>query len=59
MEMVNRKVTFRMYPTKSQGSQLHFLFHEHRRLYNRLLEERKSAWETEKKSLAFVDKFMD
>lgn len=46
---------YRVYPTKKQSTLLNQQLEECRWLYNQLLEERKIAWETEKKSLSYYD----
>jgi len=44
---------YRVYPTKKQARLLNDQLEECRWLYNHLLEERKNAWEKEKKSLNY------
>ena len=46
---------FRLYPKKSQVKKLEQTLEECRWLYNHLLNERKTSWENEKKSLSFYD----
>jgi putative transposase len=43
MKPVNRKVTYRMYPTAKQAKALEHLLTLHQRLYNAALDQRKTA----------------
>ncbi len=55
METVNRRVTYRMYPTRKQQLALERMHDLHRHLYNACLEERISAWRKCAISIGFVD----
>jgi putative transposase len=44
MELANRKVTYRLYPTASQESRMHEVKELHRQLYNAALQERIDAY---------------
>ncbi|MCF8566481.1 transposase [Alicyclobacillus tolerans] len=46
---------FRLYPTKGQRERIQFTLERCRLLYNRLLDERKVAYETHKTSLNYYD----
>ncbi|WP_436664448.1 RNA-guided endonuclease InsQ/TnpB family protein (plasmid) [Alicyclobacillus acidoterrestris] len=46
---------FRLYPTKEQQERIQFTLERCRLLYNRLLEERRIAYETEKTTLNYYD----
>jgi putative transposase len=54
-EPVNRKVTYKLYPSNEQKALLGNMFESHRKLYNTLLEQRIYAWKGNKKSLSFAD----
>ncbi|BBH52644.1 helix-turn-helix domain-containing protein [Fluviispira sanaruensis] len=41
---VNRKVNYKLYPSKAQKLLLENMFNNHRKLYNALLEQRIYAW---------------
>ncbi|MDX1901721.1 MAG: transposase [Gammaproteobacteria bacterium] len=53
--MINRKVTYRMYPNKKQADSLSDMFGIHLRVYNAALEERIRMYREENKSLSFSD----
>ena len=55
MTQVNRKVTYRLYPTARQEVVLSDTLRLHQRLYNAALEQRISAYRTRKVSLSYVD----
>lgn len=44
---------FKLYPTKAQAAALTETVEMHRRLYNRALAERKTAWETEQRGVTY------
>jgi len=46
---------FRLEPNTNQARELEIMLETHRRLYNECLEQRKTAWETEKKSVRYTD----
>ena len=45
METVNRRVTYRLYPTPAQADALQAQHDAHRCLYNAALEQRRAAWQ--------------
>ena len=51
--MVQRKATFRLYPSAVQSERLEDMLRLHQRLYNTALEERIRVWKEEKRSLSF------
>lgn len=53
--MTHRSYKFRFYPTKVQEQQLTQTFGAVRYVYNRGLEVRKNAWESERKSVGFYE----
>lgn len=53
--IVNRKVTYRLYPTSRQGHALADMFFAHRQLYNAALEQRITAYRRCGVSLSFAD----
>jgi len=55
MSLVNRKITYRLYPTKKQASVLYDVLRLHQRLFNAALEQRIDAYKKSKKTLSFVD----
>src|SRR3989338_7389775 len=55
MTEVNRKVTYRLYPTGQQKAVLLDTLRLHERLYNAALEQRITAYRTRKVSLSYVD----
>lgn len=50
---MNKALKYRLYPTKHQANLLQSQLDECRWLYNKLLEERRDAWENEQKSLSY------
>ncbi len=46
METVNRKVTYRLYPTAKQETAMLAIKRGHQQLYNAALEQRRAAWTT-------------
>ena len=53
--MLNRKVTYRLYPNVEQASRLQEMLGLHQRLYNTALEERIRVYKETGKGLSFVD----
>ena len=54
MQPVNRKVTYRLYPTKSQAQRLLEMLGAHQRLYNAALEQRRLAYRMRGVSIGFA-----
>jgi putative transposase len=54
-DVVNRKVNYKLYPSKGQKFLLENMFHHHHKLYNSLLEQRIYAWKGNQKSLSYED----
>lgn len=52
MESVNRRTTYRLYPTPAQALALEAQREAHRLLYNAALEQRKAAWSRQRISLS-------
>ena len=50
-----RAFEFRLYPNRNQRRCLAEMLETHRRLYNGALEQRKTAWEVEKRSVKYTD----
>lgn len=46
---------YRLYPTRQQETALATTLETHRHLYNRALEERKTAWESERRTVTFYE----
>ncbi|HEY0737197.1 MAG TPA: transposase [Herpetosiphonaceae bacterium] len=46
---------YRLYPTRQQDTAMLTMLDTHRHLYNRALEERKNAWEQERRSVSYRD----
>ena len=59
MEAVNRKVTYRLYPDKSQEDALLDLLGLHQRVYNTALEARIKCYKESARSISFVDQCRD
>ena len=55
MDHVNRRVTYKLYPTAAQAAALERMTDLHRALYNAALEERIDAWRKAGKSISFAD----
>lgn len=55
MNPVNRKVTYRMYPTPTQAKALEETLGLHQRLYNAALEQRKTAYRRQRVSVGYVE----
>jgi putative transposase len=53
METVNRRTTYRLYPTPAQDAALQAQREAHRLLYNAALEQRRAAWKRQRVSLSF------
>ncbi len=53
--VVNRKVNYKLYPSKAKLLLLKNMHNNHRKLYNALLEQRIYAWKGNKKSLSYED----
>ena len=51
---MRRAFKFRLYTTRNQERELGIMLETHRHLYNACLEQRKTAWETEKKSIHYA-----
>lgn len=52
MNLVKKKITYRMYPTKTQLAKLDFTLEHHRQLYNAALQERIEAYRVQRKSVS-------
>jgi putative transposase len=52
---MRRACKFRLYPNVNQTRELDIMLESHRRLYNACLEQRKTAYETEKRSVYYAD----
>jgi putative transposase len=55
MKPVNRKVTYRMYPTTTQAKALEHLLTLHQRLYNADVEQRKTAYRRQRISVGYAE----
>lgn len=53
--LVKRRITYKLYPSRSQATALSQALRLHQRLYNAALEERIDAWRKARKSIAFED----
>ena len=53
--MERRKITYRLYPSKSQGAALSAVLRSHQQLYNAALEQRIDAWRRRGVSLSYQD----
>ena len=53
--IVTRRVTFRLYPTKSQEAKLHYWRRLHKDLFNACLAERKTGYQREGISINYFD----
>ena len=51
---VNRRTTFKLYPSKGQAAALDRLHYLHRQLYNAALEERIDAWRKARVSISYA-----
>ncbi|MCA3267510.1 MAG: transposase [Azospirillum sp.] len=52
---VKRRITYKLYPSRSQAIALSEALRLHQRLYNAALEERIDAWRKARKSVSYVD----
>jgi putative transposase len=59
MKPVNRKVTYRMYPTTKQAKALEHLLTLHQGLYNAALEQRKTAYRRQRVSVGYAEQCRD
>ena len=59
METVNRRTTYRLYPTPAQEAALEAQREAHRLLYNAALEQRRAAWKRQRVSLGYVQQCQD
>ena len=55
MALVNRRVTYKLYPSASEDALMDKAHDLHRLLYNSSLRERCDAWRLNKKSISFAD----
>jgi putative transposase len=53
--LVKRRITYKLYPSRSQAAAMTEALRLHQRLYNAALEERISAWRKAGKSISFED----
>ena len=53
--IVTRRVTFRLYPNKSQEAKMHYWRRLHKDLFNACLAERKTAYQREGRSINYFD----
>jgi putative transposase len=59
VDLVSRKVVYRLYPSRSQEASLLEMLGLHQRLYNAALEQRIAAWRLQRKSLSAYDQCRD
>lgn len=59
MNSVPRKITYRLYPSKTQEIRLDEILHPHRILYNTALEQRIFAYKHRNLSLSFADQCLE
>jgi putative transposase len=59
MKPVNRKVTYRMYPTTKQAQALTQMLSLHQRLYNAALVQRKTAYRRQRVSVGYAEQCRD
>jgi putative transposase len=59
LELVNRRATYRLYPTPAQEAALHAQLKAHRCLYNAALEQRRAAWKRQRITLSFAAQCRD
>ena len=59
METVNRRATYRLYPTPAQEAALQTQREAHRLLYNAALEQRRAAWKRQRVSLGYAQQCQD
>jgi putative transposase len=53
--LVKRRITYKLYPSRSQAAAMTEALRLHHRLYNAALEERISAWRKAGKSISYVE----
>ncbi|MCA3246595.1 MAG: helix-turn-helix domain-containing protein, partial [Azospirillum sp.] len=53
--LVKRRLTYKLYPSRSQALALSEALRLHQLLYNAALEERIDAWRKARKSVSYVD----
>jgi putative transposase len=59
METVNRRTTYRLYPTPAQAAALQAQREAHRLLYNAALEQRKAAWTRQRVGVGYAQQCRD
>lgn len=59
METVNRRATYRLYPTPAQDASLQAQREAHQLLYNAALEQRRAAWKRQRVSVSFAEQCRD
>jgi putative transposase len=59
MKPVNRKMTYRLYPTTQQAQALEQMLALHQRLYNAALEQRKTAYRRQRVSVGYAEQCRD
>jgi putative transposase len=59
MSPVNRKITYRLYPTTKQSNALESVLTLHQRLYNAALEQRKTAYRRQRTSVGYAEQCRD
>ncbi len=59
MDTVNRRTTYRLYPTPAQEAALQAQREAHRCLYNAALEQRRVAWKRQRTTLSFAEQCRD
>jgi putative transposase len=59
MGLAQRKVTYRLYPTKRQDAALFEHLRLHQQLYNAALEQRINAWRVQRHSVTFAEQCRD
>ena len=59
METVNRRATYRLYPTPAQEAALQAQREAHRLLYNAALEQRRAAWKRQRVSVGYAQQCQD
>ena len=52
---IKRRITYKLYPSRSQASALNEALRLHQLLYNAALEERIDAWRKARRSVSYVD----
>jgi len=59
METVNRKVTYRLYPTARQETAMLEIKRGHQHLYNAALEQRRAAWRRQRHTVPYMAQAKD